>query len=119
MNYKQLDLVALKWDSYDKNFFIKDTLLYSKNSILMFRDFDFFRINHKPDHVKKFPLTIGFRCATKSYFFQKLLVLLNIFLTQILLPTYLCVCYRPKVCLSDSPLVGLIYEIEKKSETVY
>jgi glycosyltransferase involved in cell wall biosynthesis len=114
LNYKQLDLVALKWDSYDKNFFIKDTLLYSKNSILMFRDFDFFRINHKPDHVKKFPLTIGFRCAAKSYFLQKLLVLLNIFLTQILLPTYLCVCYRPKVCLSDSPLVGLIFGIAKK-----
>ncbi len=114
MKHKQLDLLALKWDSYDKNFFIKDALSYSKNSILMFRDFDYYRINHKPDYIKKFPHAIGFRCVAKSYFLHKLLVLFNIFLTQLILPTYLCICYRPKVCVTDSPLIGSIFGIAKK-----
>jgi glycosyltransferase involved in cell wall biosynthesis len=114
LKYKQVDLLALKWDSYDKDFFIKDALSYSKNSILVFRDFDFYRIYHKPDHIKKFPLTIGFRCATKGYFFHKLLILFNMILTQLILPTYLCICYRPKVCVTDSPLIGTIFGIAKK-----
>jgi len=114
LKHKQLDLLALKWDSYDKNFFIKDALSYSRKSILMFRDFEYFRLNHKPDHIKKLPLTIGFRCVAKSYFLRKLLTLVNMFLTQILLPTYLCICYRPKVCISDSPLTGSVFGIAKK-----
>jgi len=112
--HHRLDLLALKWDSFDKEFFIKDALSYSKNSILMFRDFDYYRLSHKPDHIKKSPLAIGFHCAAKSYFLHKLLALFNIFLTQVLLPTYLCICYRPKVCITDSPTIGSIFGIAKK-----
>jgi hypothetical protein len=114
LKHKRLDLLAIKFDSYDKDFFIKDALSYSKNSILMFNDFDFFRIIHKPDHVKKLPLTIGFRNIAKSYFLNKLLVLFNIFLAKILLPTYLCIFYRPKICVTENPIICSIFGIAKK-----
>ena len=89
----------------------------------MFRDFDYFRLYHKPDHIKRFPLTIKLRLSVKNHFLQQAFSLYSILLTQILLPAYLCARYRPKICVTDSPLIAAVYGIAKKldlcQQTIY
>ena len=89
----------------------------------MFRDFDYFRLYHKPSHIKRSPHTIRLSPAIKTQFLKKLLEVLNIPLTQILLPIYLCILYRPKVCVTDSPFIASIFGIAKKldlcQQTIY
>ena len=114
LNNKRLDLLSLKWDSYDRIAFSRDALSYSKNCMLMFNDFDYIRVHHKPNHIKRFPNSIGFKPIAKSKFLKKLISLFSIVLINILLPAYLCIRYRPKVCVTDSVLIAAIYGIAKK-----
>ena len=114
MKQKRLDFLSLRWDSYDRVAFFKDALSYSKNSIIMFRDFNYLRLSHKPDHIKRFPLTIKLRLSVKNHFLQQAFLLYSILLTQILLPAYLCARYRPKICVTDAPLIAAVYGIAKK-----
>ncbi len=82
--------------------------------MLMFNDFDYIHLHHKPSHIKRFPNNIGFKPIVKSKFLMKLIGLFNIILIQILLPAYLCIRYRPKVCVTDSVLIASIFGIAKK-----
>ena len=70
MQFKRLDFLSLKMDSYDKNLFTQDILSYSKNSMLFFYDFNCMHLEYKPAHVKWFPTTIKFPFPKNKNFYH-------------------------------------------------
>ena len=116
MQFKRLDFVSLKMDSYDKNLFTQDILSYSKNSMLFFYDFQGIYLEHKPDHVKWFPATIKLPSLKNHAFPNLMLPLLWIILfgTSLLLPMIVCLLYRPKVCLTSNIWAGAVFGIARK-----
>jgi glycosyltransferase involved in cell wall biosynthesis len=116
LQFKRLDFVSLKMDSYDKNLFTQDILSYSKNSMLFFYDFQEIRLEYKPDHVKWFPATIKFPFLKNHALSNLLLPFLWIifFVTFLLLATIICVLYRPKVCLTENIWVGAVFGVARK-----
>ena len=116
MQFKRLDFVSLKMDSYDKNLFTQDILSYSKNSMLFFYNFQAIHLEHKPDHVKWFPATIKLPSLKNHAFPNLMLPLLWIILfgTSLLLPMIVCILYRPKVCLTSNIWAGAVFGIARK-----
>ena len=116
MQFKRLDFLSLKMDSYDKNLFTQDILSYSKNSMLFFYDFRAIHLEHKPDHVKWFPATIKFPFLKNHALSNLLLPFLWIifFGTFLLLSAIICVLYRPKVCLTENIWAGAVFGIARK-----
>ena len=103
-------------DSFDKNLFTQDILSYNKNSMMFFYDFQGIHLENKPDHVKWFPTTIKFPWLKNGTRFNLLLPFLWIifFGTFLLLSVIICVVYRPKVCLTESPWVGMVFGVARK-----
>ena len=116
MQFKRLDFVSLKMDSYDKNLFTQDILSYSKNSMLFFYGFQGIHLKHKPDHVKWFPATIKFPFLKNHAFSNLILPFLWVifFGTFLSLFTVVCIVYRPKVCLTEVTWVGAVFGIARK-----
>jgi len=116
LQFKRLDFVSLKMDSYDKNLFTQDILSYSKNSMLFFYDFQGIHLEHKPDHVKWFPATIKFPFL-KNHALSKLMLpflWIIFFGTFLLLSIIVCILYRPKVCLTENIWAGAVFGIARK-----
>jgi len=103
-------------DSFDKDFFTRDILSYSKNSMLFFFDFKGIHLEHKPNHVKWFPTTIKFPWLKNRTILDLLLPFLWVvfFGTFLLLFTVVCILYRPKVCLTEVTWVGAVFGIARK-----
>ena len=116
MQFKRLDFVSLKMDSFDKNSFSHDILSYSKNSMMVFYGFKGIHLEYKPDHVKWFPTTIKFP-SLKNHAFSNLMspflwvIFFGIFL---FLSVIICIIYRPKVCLTENAWVGAVFGIARK-----
>ena len=116
LQFKRLDFVSLKMDSFDKDSFSRDILSYSKNSMMFFYDFKGIYLEYKPDHVKWFPKTIKFPFPKNHDFTNLLLpfiwlIFLGIFL---FLSIIICIIYRPKVCLTENTWVGSVFGIARK-----
>ena len=135
MQFKRLDFVSLKMDSFDKKIFTDDILSYNQNSMIFFYDFHGIHLDYKPDHVKWFPSTLKFPCfeykpdhfkwlpKTIKFPWLKNETIFNFllpffwaifFTTFLLFSIVICVIYRPKVCLTESPWVGMIFGIARK-----
>ena len=116
MQFKRLDFVSLKMDSFDKDFFTRDILSYSKNSMLFFFDFEGIHLEYKPAHVKWFPTTIKFPFLKNHAFSNLILPFLWVifFGTFLSLFTVVCIVYRPKVCLTEVTWVGAVFGIARK-----
>lgn len=107
---KRIDLIAYKMDSSDSEFFVKDILKFSRNSIVLLFDFEKISVVHKPDNVnlkiRKIPIfrVRNYRlfCMLSPFFFVlNFLILFTFFL-------YLCLKYRPRAGWMENVFAGLI-----------
>ena len=116
MQFKRLDFVSLKMDSYDKKSFTHDILSYSENSMLFFYNFQEIRLEYKPDHVKWFPKIIKFPWLKNQTLHSLFLPFLwfIFFGTFLLLALIICILYRPKVCLTENIWAGAVFGIARK-----
>ena len=116
LQFKRLEFVSLKMDSFDKNFFTQDILSYSKDSMMFFYDFNSIHLEYKPDHVKWFPTTIKFPWLKNKTILNLLLPFLWVifFGTFLLLSTTICILYRPKICLTENIWAGAVFGIARK-----
>ena len=116
LQFKRLEFVSLKMDSFDKKFFTQDILSYSKDSMMFFYDFNSIHLEYKPDHVKWFPTTIKFPWLKNKTILNLLLPFLWVifFGTFLLLSTTICILYRPKVCLTENIWAGAVFGIARK-----
>jgi len=116
LQFKRLDFVSVKMDSFDKDSFSRDILSYSKNSMMIFYDFKGIHLEHKPNHVKWFPTTIKSPYPINHNFAFLLspfawLIFFGIFL---FLSVIICIIYRPKVCLTENTWVGSVFGVARK-----
>ncbi len=107
---KKIDILVYKMDSSDSEFFIKDVLAFSRNSIVLLFDFEKIVLVYKPEDVglriKKIPIlrVKNYRlfCLLSPIFFSlNFLILFFYFL-------FLCLRCRPKVCWMENVFAGLI-----------
>ena len=116
MKNQRLDFLSLRQFSYDTESFTQEALKYSKNSILIFMDFEKFILGHKPEHIGYFPTTIKYSISLQNPLYRPLLFFsaARFFLTTTVLLGYVCIRFRPKICWADHFWAGIIFGLFKK-----
>ena len=116
MKNQRLDFLSLRQFSYDTESFKQEALKYSKNSILIFMDFEKFILSHKPEHIGYFPTTIKYAISLKNPLYRPLLFFsaARFFLTTTVLLGYVCIRFRPKICWADHFWAGIIFGLFRK-----
>ena len=85
--------------------------------MLLFANFNQIEVHHKPNFIKRFFTTIRHHFPVKGRLLQKLLIPFHWITglsSYILVPTYLCIRYRPKVCVTDSQWVAVVFGLSRK-----
>jgi glycosyltransferase involved in cell wall biosynthesis len=100
MKRKRVDILALKYNSFDRDSFIEDALSNSVNSMIFFWDFDKLSLEYKHKDINyswKVIKFIKFKNVWLNRFVQPVRGLVNLVLF-VLLFGFLCFKFRPKVC---------------------
>ena len=85
--------------------------------MLLFANFNQIEVHHKPNFIKRFSTTIRHHFPVKGRLLQKLLIPFHWITglsSYILVPTYLCIRYRPKICVTDSQWVAVVFGLSRK-----
>ena len=103
-------------DSFDKDSFTQDALSYSENCMLLYFDFYEMRVEHKPDHIKRFPSLIKLPLPKNKFILKAFFPIwwLLLFSTFMFVFGYLCLRYKPKVCWTEITWVGMVFGLAKK-----
>lgn len=99
MKHKRLDLIAMKFVTFDIDSFVQEAITYSKNSMIICFDIHKITLRYKPpdvsfpwNNIRLFSVDGRRRHGLTALMKSVLNIFLFIFLTS-----YLCVRYRPKV----------------------
>jgi glycosyltransferase involved in cell wall biosynthesis len=114
---KKLDFLGLNFDSFTRPSFTLEVKSYSKNSMLVYFDFEKFTVALKPDFVSGFPSILKYPKPGNIKVFRSLILpflaayhaLLMFFLFG-----YICVRYRPKICWTENTFLAMIFGLAQK-----
>ncbi|KMP12716.1 hypothetical protein UR09_00020 [Candidatus Nitromaritima sp. SCGC AAA799-A02] len=114
---RTLDILILKFDSFDRPSFSEEVLAYSKNSLIAYWDFEKFSFEHKPDYIRGLPRILKYPKPGRSKWFRMIsLPFLLAYHTLLLIFCfgYICVRYRPEVCWTENTFVAMFFGFLKK-----
>lgn len=116
MKWKRIDLLAVKFDAWDRNAFLEEAVSYSKNSMIFFFDFDKYCLEYKPENInfiRKVIKYVKFKNVWLNHAANPIFGLINIAIFMFLFG-FLCLRYRPKVCWMDNTWPAVVTGLMKK-----
>ena len=110
LNSKPIEILALKFDSYDLGIFVDVIKTHSLNSIILVLNTKGFWVEYCPEHIKLRttnwkPAVLPFRIF--SFFYNFLFFLRVLF--------FFCITFRPKKCIIEDLYCAVIIAFFKKT----